>query len=390
MILRAYNPSTDNLEKSYLTQDYAAGVTAIKVRNNDSFAQDDRIMIGEMGRERTEIVTIGAAVTAGEDLTVGATLFPHSADDPVYVLKYDQVKFYRSTTTIDGSYGALATVALDVDNADDETHYDDTTGLSSYYYKVSYYHSIAGTESSLSDPMPGSGYTRDQLGSIANEFLTEVADLQQKYMTIPEIISLCNEVNDDLTSQSRKPYRFQHTSSTLSIAATTETVDLPADLLKFDYVRYNYNFTGTNRKDRIRVISMAQMDYLRYDQNALTDNDTLFIAIDDTTNKLVLYPIPTDAQSNVLQVFYWKKITDFDSLGDAILTPTPRVYKLFLLYKFYLARSVKENAFLAQAQEYKGDYGSEVVKLQRMNKLNVGSPTGFQPDTLTAKGLNKY
>lgn len=390
MIVTAYNPSTENLEKSSLSQAYAAGVTSIVVRNNDSFATNDRILIGEMGREGSEIVTVSAVNADKITMTVGATKFPHSADDPVYQLRYDQIKFYRSTTVVDGAYTILATVGVDVDNSEKETRYNDTTGLSSYFYKITYYHSITGVESELSDPIPATGYTRQQVGAVVNDFLTEVDDLQQKYMTVPEIVSLMNEVNDDLGSQSRRPYRFQKTSSLLSIIASNDRVALPTTMQKFDRINYNYNFLGENRKDDIRLITMTEMEYLKYDQTAVADNNLQYLAIDETTNELVLFPTPATSQTSVFKIFFWQKFPVIDSLGDTILPPSPRIYKLLLLSRFYRRRAVKEQQFLSISDRYSQDYSTEVVKLQRYNKLDIGTPPGMRPGTGTARGLRKY
>lgn len=171
MLITAFNPETRDLEKTYSLNPVSAGVTSIAVKNSDRFNNNDRIMIGEMGMEKTEIVTVSA--TTPTSLTIGATQFAHESDTPIYVLRFDQVKFYRSTTGQDGPYAPLATVAMDVDNAELQTLYDDTSGLASYYYKVSFYHSLDSLESATSDPIQGGGYTRRQVGNIITEILQE-------------------------------------------------------------------------------------------------------------------------------------------------------------------------------------------------------------------------
>jgi hypothetical protein len=188
MLIPVYNPETTDYEKSYLANNYSIGVTSIEVKNNDRFSANDRIMLGEEGQEKTEIVTVSAVNTNGTTLTVGTTVFSHSADDPVTVLQFDQVKIYRSTTGSTGTYSSIATVALDVDNDSLQTVYDDTSGLATYYYKVSFYHSLDALESALSDPIPGSGWLRDQVGHIVDEILQEVSDLQENHITRGELL----------------------------------------------------------------------------------------------------------------------------------------------------------------------------------------------------------
>ena len=66
MKIVAYNPPTKHLEKSYLGRSYAAGTTSFLVKNSDRFVAGQRILLGEMGRERAEILTVeGLEKTAG-------------------------------------------------------------------------------------------------------------------------------------------------------------------------------------------------------------------------------------------------------------------------------------------------------------------------------------
>jgi len=392
MILTAFNPSTNNLEKSYLTADYSSGVTALVLRNNDRFSEDDFILVGEMGSENAEIVQITGAVSSGTDITVGATTFPHSASDPVYVLGYNQIKFHRSTSTVDGIYSSIATVNIDVDNTSGKTLYDDTTGLTSYFYKISFYNSGTTVESSLSDPMAGSGYTRSQVGSIVNDFLVEIGDLEQEYITVPQILSMMNEVNDDIKGQSRKPYRFLSTKKLATITSGSDRVPLPTDMLRLDRVRYNED-NGIVEVDRtLPIISIEELEYKKFQVDPLPAAGVAsikYLAIDYTTDELVIYPTPKDTQTDKLTFYYWSEINTFDSLADEVQTPNPRIYKLFLLGRHYRIRAKKESSFLQLSDRYNQDYNTEIVKLQRAQKVDVGTPMSMLPDTRTSHGLRR-
>lgn len=393
MIITAFNPSTDNLEKSYLTRNYAAGVTSIVVRNSNSFAVNSRIMIGEMGNENTEVVTVSVVNADKKTLTVGATSFPHTSSDPVYVLRYDQVKFYRSTTTIDGSYSSLATVSLDVDNANLKTPYDDLTGLSSYYYKISYYGSISGIESEMSDPIPGEGYGKKQVGTLINEFFNEIGDFQQEYITIPQVLSILNECNEDIIGQSRKPYRFLRKKYLLDITADNDRIDLPEELIKFDRVKYNrVDGVVTDVTGNIPMISIQDMEYRNYDTTVVPVSlgvGIQFAAIDETDNVLVLFPMPQTSQVEKLTVYGWSDFAYITSLADTFETPVKRIYKLFLLGRYWRMRAKKDAAFLSLSDRFINDYNAEVVKLQRAQKVDVGTPMSFKPDTRTGYGLRR-
>lgn len=390
MKLTAYNPSTDNLEMSYLNSSYSVGTTTIKVRNTDRFSVSDRILLGKIGFEQSEIVTVSAVNADNMTLTISATSFPHSADDAVYVLKYDQVNFYRSTSTVDGIYTIIATVNLDVDNANDSTAYEDASGLTSYFYNTTYSNSVTMLESDHSDPISGQGYLRNQAGHIVDDFLTEVGDTDQVYMSVPQSLNVLNECNDDLSTQSAKPYRTLRKSILLDITAATDRIPIPSDVLAIDRIKYQYINGVDNRTDNIIISDIEEIEYLKYDNNAMPSDELVYMAIDDTTNELVLWPTPNTTQTQKIKLYYWQKFPDFTGLATTINLPTPRVYKLFLCARFYRMRGLHDQSFLQLADRYAADYATEVVKLQRINRLDRGSYRGYRPDTRTSRQLRKY
>lgn len=389
MKLIASNPPLDNLEKSYLSQAYSSGVTSISIRNNDRFTNGGIIMIGLEGAEKTEIVAISGAVTKGNNLTITATTFPHEADDPVYVLRYNKVRYYRSTTGIGGSYALLAEVEIDVDNATLATVYDDLVSLSSYYYKISFFNSGSSVESALSDPLAATGYPRGTVGFLINEFFEEVADTTQQNMSVLEAIGFLNEVNDDLTTQSRRPYRFLKTSALLDTTIDVNYMALPADLNKFDRLRYTFADGVSDTTNTIEMVPINEFEYMDWDNNLTPTDDVLTASLDEVNNRVLLYPTPSSSQVAKYTIYYWKHFAELESLSDVLETPNQRVYKLFLHGKYYRKRGIKEQSFLQISDRYFNDYTTEIVKLQRANKLDIGTPQGMRPDTRQSRGLRK-
>lgn len=390
MLITAYNPDTEGLEKTYLSSAISAGVTAITVKNNDRFTNGDRIMIGEMGREKTEIIAVSGAVTDGQAITTSATTFSHDADDPVYVLRFDQVKFYRSTDGSTGTYTILTTQDMDVDNESLTTAYDDTTGLSTYYYKVSYYNSVSTLESALSDAMQGTGYARGTVGFLVDEFLREIQDRDEIVTDRTQIIAWLNECSDDLQMRTRKPYDFLRTRTVLGTTASTETIDFPATFWKYDRMDYVYN-DGTNTVTYpLRVISNEDLRTKKYD-NALAESDQLqFVTLDTAVDKFRFYPTPDTTNAASLYLYYWKTFTEIDSEGDVLETPTPRAYKLFLMAKYYRMKATSDPSFMTMSDRYMSDYTAEVSKYQKANNKDAGSPQAFQFDPQTFKGYRQY
>ena len=403
MVISLFNPETDDLEKSYLANDYAIGVTSVEVKNNNRFAANDRIMIGEMGHEKTEIVTVSAVNANGTTLTVGTTVFSHSADDPVYKLRFDQVKFYRSTTGSSGTYALLATVDLDVDNANLTTIYDDTTGLSSYYYKTTVYHSISTLESAYSDPIPGGGYRRNQVGYIIDEVLQEVGDIQEINISRSELLGYFNDVNDDLTTNTNKPYDFLRTRTTLTRTAGAITIDFPTDsngdqsMWKFD--RMDYNFTDTTvtpNVDRMITIPVWPEEEFRNnyanlvaDSTTESDDPPVAISLDTAVNKFRVWPPSETTIAGAYYLYYYKYFDRISTEGQTLETPTAKIYKLYAKGMYYRKRGTQEATYNATADRYFADYQVEKNKYTGANRKDAGTPRSFRPSNSVIKGFRR-
>lgn len=385
MVITAFNPETDELEKSYLTAPTDAGATTLLIKNNDRMSATDKILIGEMGGEKSEVATI-SSISGADTIISSATNFSHSSDDPVFVLRFDQIKFYRSTDGETGTYSLLSTQDIDVDNANLTTTYDDTTGLSTYYYKISYYNSVNTVESDLSDPIPGVGYDRTKVGGVIDELLTEFGDSADGSIDRKEVIAWMNEVNDDLHTRVQKPYEFLHTSEALARTADTDYVALPTDsngnqkMWKFDFLVHNYN-DGTTDKDYIIEMLPIEDFMTRYQDNTIdsttVDDEIMYGAIDTANDRILFYPPAESTDSDAFTLYYWKYLTELDSDGDAIETPGTKIYKDYVRARYYRKLSRRESSYRQVSNEYMLDYEREVVKLQRHNRKDTGSPRSF-------------
>lgn len=378
MIVSAHNPETDELEKSYLTTQFAAGVTTLTVKNNNKFAGDDRVLIGEMGHERSEIVTLTGIVDQDELTLLAATKFSHDVDDPVYVLKYDTIDFYSSTSQ-DGTYNLVDSVPLDVDNADKITRYDDSSATTATWYKLKYVHSITDEESYFSDPMQATGYPRNSVGKAIDAVVRRVHDPMYTVLTTDEYIDLCNEVNDDLLTQSHRPYVFQKTSILIDTVADQNYIELPEDLWKFDRVEFTHAIGGSTRSYSFTPISMETWDR-KYNGSFWTPSDELRdVAVDEVNSRLYLGPTPRLGTSGKLELFYWRKMPEITSVSDEFITPNSLIYRYKMLAEYYQAKSESDNQFARLANTYESKYGAEIVKMQRVNRVDAGTTREMKP-----------
>lgn len=396
MLIPVFNPETDDLEKSYLTDPYSVGVMAIKVKNSDRFSTSTRIQIGESGLENTEVVTLSAVGSDKQSLTIGTTLFAHTADDPVYILRFDQVEFYRSTDS-GNTYSSISTQALDVDNADLQTFYDDSTGLSSYYYKFRFSNSLTGLVSEYSDVIKGSGWDRNQVGYLIDSILREVGDPQEQHLSRTELIGYFNDVNDELTSQVSRPYEFLHTRAAFTRTAAQAYLDYPTDssgnltMWKFDHMDYNFTDSTTTpaTDDTSEIVVMPLREFRNnYTDNTIdstteSDNKPHRMALDEAMNRFRFSHPAKTTQANVFYLYYWKFFTALDSEADVVETPTSLIYKLYCKAQYWDKRALADSKLAPKGDRYYQRYLSEKLRYKALDRRDKGTPRQFRPRNTT-------
>lgn len=392
MIITAFNPDTDNLEKTYISQSYAASIVSLEVKNNNNFANNDRILIGELGMEKSEIVTAGAPNSNGTTLPVTITSFSHEANTPIYKLLFDQVKFYRSTNGINGTYTLLATVNLDVDNANLQTTYNDNTAQASYYYKVSFYNSISTVESALSDAIPAvTGWAVGQVGYVIDQIYREISDPDEQFLSRDELFGYFNEVNDQLKTQVARPYRFLYTRQVLNRTANLNYLPYPVDSLghvamwKFDRLDYRFvDNTVTPATDQTYTVKILPTAYYRNQHrdntiDSTTVNDQLQEAtLNDATNAIDYFPpSQTTSTYGCFYLYYWKEFTRLSSEGQYFETYSPEIYKLFALARYYRKKAIGLPEYLPLADRYMSDYTTEKARYKSHDRKDQGTPRRF-------------
>lgn len=396
MIITLQNPTVDGLEKTYLSNSYNFGTTSIEVKNNGQFSANQRILLGEPSLAYSEVVTTGTVNANGTTIAIGATLYSHEADTPVYLLQFDQGKFYRSTTGINGTYTLLANnpVNLDFTSEDLETTYNDNNAATGNYYKMTVFNSVTAVESAFTDPIPAiTGWARNQVGYLIDQIYTELSDANEENLTREELIGYLNEVNDDLTMQVVRPYNFLYTQKTLNRVAATNSLAWPVDssgnnaMWKFDRLDYNFvdNTTTpvTNTTQTVPIVDLAYFRnrWVTNENDATTQDDKIQeAALDEARKQFTYYPYSLTSSNNVFDLYYWSFFTAITSEGNVIQTPTPKIYKHYISFKYYLKKSVTEPNYMAIAKQHQQDYVFERARLKGQDRRDVGTPRRFSSE----------
>lgn len=159
---------------TFLTADTAAGVTSLAVKNITGFATGNTIILGELGDEISEIVSINGAPSGTTITLLAATTFAHNNSTPIRLAQYDQVEFSSATATT-GSKSVLTTMNVMADSI--TTNYIDNSGATGYYF-ARFKNSVSGLFSTYSDAIPVSGYASNTLWSCKDRALRELGEVR--------------------------------------------------------------------------------------------------------------------------------------------------------------------------------------------------------------------
>jgi len=291
MLIKAFNRVLIiDRERTYLTAASSVGATTITIRAVDSnaWADNDYIIIGEVGTKNSEVLQLNGAVSDGTSLTIdnngsGGARYAHAIDEPVYRIDFNRAEFSRATTET-GAKTVLATNELQPD--DEFTRYEDPLNTSGYAF-VRFYNSTNLGFSDYSVPVPYTGYASKALFKIienVRRLLNERAPSQR--LSDDDIIAEVNEKQRDIFHRrlwtfAEEIFSFSSVANTLDYELTTRIATGKVHSLKFD-------------SQPLAKVDSSKWDILHWDTNS-TGDPTHFSVF---TNRLRCYPLPTSAATS--------------------------------------------------------------------------------------------
>ena len=285
----------DNQPTTVLTATLAVGGTTLTVANNAGFSNNDYLLLGKLGDEKTEIVKIGAAVSAGTSITTGACVSTHDEDTPVIKIDFNQVRFYQGSTNVAADSTALATAQV-LDPTDIFNYKEDSTNSTGYGF-IRFYNSTTTGYSDYSDAIPYTGYTSKMLRQIRKKvrrLISETDELNSPVSNeeIDEEINLAQkEIAHD------RLWSFYEKTKSFSTVANQYEYTLASDV----YVLYDAKFDT----QPLAATDLHRWNILRWDSDITGDPTHICM----WRKKAMVYPYPSDS-------------ADTTTLGAAITTTT--------------------------------------------------------------------
>lgn len=332
--LRADNRTlTQNAKYSYLIDNYASGSASIYVTNTDGFSVGSFVLIGEFGQESSEIFRIGSVSSSTGQIGLlnasgsgDSTTFAHPESTKVYVIPYNQVRFYwtAATGTISDETPTFANTTpltgyTDLDPTSWYTVYNDE-GHSTGFGWFLYYNSVSTISSQNSNPIPYAGFSVNTVAQVFGDFDSLLNVNEIKLVTITDKFAWLNEALAVLKNKlnlTNIEYLVS-TEQSLSIVAGTSEYQLPADFADLVSI-----YDTTSWAAPIPFISLSKIGSYT--------GDTTFYYI---RNRYIGF-VPTPETSTTYKYRYRAKSTAATSLSTYIDLPDNAFYTLkdWMMYR---------------------------------------------------------
>lgn len=343
-------------ERSFLTASPSAGDSTISVADYAQFSVGQYVIIGNLGQESSEIIrlhTATAPTSAGVITLASNLVYPHSINDPVVQIDFNQVEFSRATTTT-GSKTVLATSSIEADDLD--TSYNDTANSTGYGF-VRYKNSATTTYSSYSGPIPYTGLEQNSVRKLKDQALTMVHERVGGLITDDFLLQELNNWQYDVTRQ--KDWDFEMDSATDTLVTSQENYTVSTEL----------KYQSTNRSIINLHLSgeqpMQYIDKTQYEELlASSPSDGKPVMYTIYNGELLLVPAPSsDFSGDTLYYDFIKKIPELTQDTDTTVIPFYNTSQYYLAWKI---EELKGND--TRADRYRQLYENRLAGEMRRNR----------------------
>lgn len=413
-------PYTEGTIDTYSTAAISAGGTSLTVKDNAALANNDYLILGVLGDQQTEIVKIGAAVSAGTALTIGATTFSHPIGTKVTLVRYNQVALYGSSSASDAAPTAIGSaVTIDVKRG-----YNEIKASTTYnYYYARFYNSQTTTYSSYSDSTAATGLSAQSRGELKKEFISIYSERIDELISDDWLNRTINRWQRELQKR-RKQWSVLRATSNTDTTQDKQGYTLPTDIqdkesrdpivsMKFYdknilkpidqdvFLRFTRDHIGTTLAADVAVIDVTisltdasdfpssgtihiagdSISYTGKSSNTLTgvtgitDTHTSgdevwqtytagqpqYYSIDNGKYKLFPIPDSASAEKNVY-LEYWKKFVDLSDDADETLFRFPENFYLYAHWQSAIRRRLPDDIQTSRKDTWQEDLENMVAE----------------------------
>lgn len=279
---------TKNRERTVTTSPVSVGATTLTVKavDTNSWADNDWLIVGEIGTPTAEVLQVNGAVTDGTSLTVdnagsGGSRYAHGVDEPVYRIDFNKIKVYRATTEA-GAKTNLATIEVMPDNF--ESRYEDTANTTGFGF-VTFFNTFTNGESPYSDAIPYTGQVQAALGRMITKIRSLMDEQSTDFVTDDDIVDGINDKQRDILNE--RLWTFNEIERSMSSVSYQFEYTVDTEIKTLHTTRF--------RTIPLALVGEARWEMLHYKTNQ-TSSRPMACAV--WGGKLRIYPTPPDSAAS--------------------------------------------------------------------------------------------
>lgn len=294
MLFKVYNRALiEDRESASLAASVAADGTTLTVDaiDNNVWADNDYLILGEIGSPTAEVLQVNGAVSDGTSLIVdrlgsGGCRFAHSVGEPVYRVDFNQVEFSRNTTDSTSGVSVITTSELYPEH--EFTFYEDTSNTTGYGF-ARFKNSTTSTYSSYSDGVnyealgEGSSYDPRTLWRLRKRVRVLLDEERAgSKLTDDMIRDAVNDKQRDIAHQ--RLWSFYETEKSFSSVSNQLSHSIPTTVQKL------YNVTFDTQP--LKAINYDEWKQLHWNTNSSTTTPSRFTI---WNRNLMVWPRPSSS-----------------------------------------------------------------------------------------------
>lgn len=219
-IVSIKNPDILDEEKTYLTSEITSGTT-INVADYSGFSDNDYLVLGTYGKEKSEIVQINDSSIDSSIQLENAVNYSHPANTKVTVIPWNEFSL-ESASSETGTFAVHGTGVLQVDG---EFTYYTSSSATTTWYKVRYYNRNDNSYSDYSDAIQAVGLKANSRGRLKEMAKSLFGDKNNKWVEEDQWDDLFYQVENEVYNY-RKKWSFLQASTAFALTIGRHEEDL--------------------------------------------------------------------------------------------------------------------------------------------------------------------
>jgi hypothetical protein len=123
--------------------------------------------------------------------------------------------------------------------------------------------------------------------------------------------------------------------------------------------------------------------------NSLNNDVIQEMALNEAEQQFDYYPASLTSSASVFYLYFWGFFNEIESEGDVIQFNTPKIYKHYISYKYYLKKAVTNPDYEIIYKQHQQDYVFERARLKQQDRRDSGTPRRFGNEGRVRKSFRR-